>query len=1302
MALCLHSFGFAWAQDATTVMVSDTLTLLNTGPASVYPSVASVNGLFPYIKEITIMFPSLTADADMAGLDLLLESPGGKKVLFHSDLAHNASASSYMDLNYSSIGTKWPTKFPTHFNYWHPVNIDTTSDLFDAPGPGQIVQPFPTLADFLNENPNGDWKLWAIDDEADGSMIQVFGWNLNIQASPDPVCPFVEPPQVSAVSETSAWVSWRGNGSPSKWDVFVGKYPETAVATTIPTFSEWPNDSIWLDNLETNIPYGAYVRSVCDDGSHSDWQNIDFVTKGLECQNAYPLEANQLVHTDSLPIMDSLYFAANCSTFGVIPYPYWLFRFDVSETGEWWLYRTEPSTMAYLSPDTLAECPVADWSCLLPGTPDWTLPLSMGILEGGKSYLLAIEDFWNEPAISVSGCPLISMAFEASQVFTDSLVLHFIGFPEILESDSVEAFFGESPLAVPDEMTPPSSGAQVVMANRTVLVGGLEPNTDYEFFLRKRCSPTNATAWQGPFSAKTQRMCALVQNFSVDTVTYTWADVRFRWEVADSVPNGWYGRICLPGNDPVLNIEKQVSFELFGRDSVHERIQQIGLHQPLQLWLQASCGLDNQPWQGPFDLPAATTPSLRVHDIYCGEYNETLRDPDYVYWSIDGVHTGYLNAISPENPCSFSHYSSGEKIFRYRANATDSVSIQYASRSGTLSTGTSFYVKSGSSAPGIAGWEPLGCWRVQDNPIPFLYPTMKFAVEKDSTYYILADAFESDIFADANFLFSISNCMVNCPPVDTFYKMSSTPTSIILAWNNAVPGGKYIIEHQAYINKPAEFYETTDTLLELTGLDPSLEHRFGVRTVCPGGDAGHEVWNDFEISPNNSFRNTESNRCNPIFVPPGSLDPVGLEAIQLEIPADGDYFLYANQPQLFVYDGAFDLQNPGQNLLAARVGADNSGPKDTTLFLQAGKMLTLVAASSKINKALLKPEQVIFCSSGPAMATFGEALFNKQELAPHGQVAEFPTEGALLQNLVCPDSSGWVNLYAAGADLSDINSDRLLLSLKGYQFPDNFNSGLRLKVAGAPGASHITNPPAGFVTNASGWWEMNRYWNISFLNVQVPEIYMQPTLPVAVRFYYTEQDFQNLKTAIEASGGSLATHEELVFSKISGTHLPQYIAPWLGHPYLPAAATFDAPFGFWPYLNSTEATTDTWQHGSFAGEHFAEMKVRWFSGGGGGATGNGEGPTTATKFVDADLNQYDFRLYPNPAGNKLIIEWRGIDMQNGLVEFVDCLGRNIRQVPHTNSSTSMQISLSDFSAGFYFVKISAGGRLVKSLKFVKL
>ena len=200
------------------------------------------------------------------------------------------------------------------------------------------------------------------------------------------------------------------------------------------------------------------------------------------------------------------------------------------------------------------------------------------------------------------------------------------------------------------------------------------------------------------------------------------------------------------------------------------------------------------------------------------------------------------------------------------------------------------------------------------------------------------------------------------------------------------------------------------------------------------------------------------------------------------------------------------------------------------------------------------------------------------------------------------DANGWTHYCSA--------DDKLLLSL------DTAGSGavvavgeVQLKLGASKTTSH--GGDGGMIKNADGYLLVDRMWDVSPTT--------QPTGDVGVRYYFTNAEYDALKTAALSHKNSsgvdkpttIAAVTAMEFYKTSGTAFA-----------MPHTSTTGIVL-----TNSSTASTTTWVHAAKGSDHSAEFKVSSFSGGGGGAgAANTSLPVELLAFTATQADQHTAML----------------------------------------------------------------------------
>lgn len=174
-------------------------------------------------------------------------------------------------------------------------------------------------------------------------------------------------------------------------------------------------------------------------------------------------------------------------------------------------------------------------------------------------------------------------------------------------------------------------------------------------------------------------------------------------------------------------------------------------------------------------------------------------------------------------------------------------------------------------------------------------------------------------------------------------------------------------------------------------------------------------------------------------------------------------------------------------------------------------------------------------------------------------------------------------------------------------------------VAGAPAASGASHIPKLYPTNycqATNWYVMNRYWDVTPNGTgQAGQIAGN----VDIRFYFTEDDTAAIGANVPNIGG--VTH--IYFYKINGSY-PINPTPGSNHGSIPLASAYNGN-GYQQYSYGGTGT-NTWALGNVSlGKFYAEYTVGSFSGGGGGASSFfGALPVELLSFVGTTNNEHNF------------------------------------------------------------------------------
>lgn len=183
---------------------------LNGAPAAPYPASITVSGVVGPVSKVSVKLKNLNHSFP-GDVDMLLVGPGGQRLVILSDVL---GTSDWVNTTYTledSAAAVVPAAGVAASGAFRPTN-HTTGDIFPVPAP---AGPHPNAAPagaatfasvFNGTDPNGTWRLYAVDDALGDAGNMAGGWELNITTQV-PVCETVAPVNITdaTVSRTSLW-----------------------------------------------------------------------------------------------------------------------------------------------------------------------------------------------------------------------------------------------------------------------------------------------------------------------------------------------------------------------------------------------------------------------------------------------------------------------------------------------------------------------------------------------------------------------------------------------------------------------------------------------------------------------------------------------------------------------------------------------------------------------------------------------------------------------------------------------------------------------------------------------------------------------------------------------------------------------------------------------------------------------------------------------------------------------------------------------------------------------------------------
>jgi uncharacterized repeat protein (TIGR01451 family)/uncharacterized delta-60 repeat protein len=152
------------------------LTIQDGAPASEYPSTMTVSGLGGVVSNVRVTLAGLSHKYP-ADIDVLLVGPQGQKVMLMSDAGQGYDLDR-VDLVFSEVGaTNLPYNSPISTGTYRPTDYEQGDTLPPNAPAGPYVA---SLAAFNGTNPNGDWKLYIVDDQGSDAGSLQGGWRLEM------------------------------------------------------------------------------------------------------------------------------------------------------------------------------------------------------------------------------------------------------------------------------------------------------------------------------------------------------------------------------------------------------------------------------------------------------------------------------------------------------------------------------------------------------------------------------------------------------------------------------------------------------------------------------------------------------------------------------------------------------------------------------------------------------------------------------------------------------------------------------------------------------------------------------------------------------------------------------------------------------------------------------------------------------------------------------------------------------------------------------------------------------------------
>ncbi len=155
------------------------ITIRDNNTATPNPSIISVPALEGGIFQVTVTLEGLSHSSP-DDVDILLVSPDGKAVRLLSDAGGNIPIGNGRVIFDDNAPGTIPDNGPLAAGTYKPTNYGEGDNF--SPGPGAPYSD--TLSAFNGSNPQGDWRLYVVDDTPNDAGAIAGGWGLKIVTTP--------------------------------------------------------------------------------------------------------------------------------------------------------------------------------------------------------------------------------------------------------------------------------------------------------------------------------------------------------------------------------------------------------------------------------------------------------------------------------------------------------------------------------------------------------------------------------------------------------------------------------------------------------------------------------------------------------------------------------------------------------------------------------------------------------------------------------------------------------------------------------------------------------------------------------------------------------------------------------------------------------------------------------------------------------------------------------------------------------------------------------------------------------------
>lgn len=158
---------------------AEAITINDNQEANPYPSIINVSGLKKgKVNDVNVVIRNFSHDFP-ANVDIVLEAPNGASTILMSDVGAGTDVQDLTVTLDDQSGNTLPSTTEFESGTFKPTNLGNTPDLFPnlgSPPTGAL------LADLNGVNPNGEWRLFVVDDQGMDTGEISGGWKLELTA----------------------------------------------------------------------------------------------------------------------------------------------------------------------------------------------------------------------------------------------------------------------------------------------------------------------------------------------------------------------------------------------------------------------------------------------------------------------------------------------------------------------------------------------------------------------------------------------------------------------------------------------------------------------------------------------------------------------------------------------------------------------------------------------------------------------------------------------------------------------------------------------------------------------------------------------------------------------------------------------------------------------------------------------------------------------------------------------------------------------------------------------------------------